>query len=213
MLSGRRLVTAFAASAGLVAVSAVVAPRAVHATPGPSGSICTLNGTATLKPGLTNGSQQFNYTFSGALSNCQASDSTAPAAGTVTAGTTFAGPGGSTYQYPIPYGTGGCSSSTTTGVSVVTWADGTITVVGYTTNGAAAAVALQGSVAVSVLATKVGTAGTGPATVTVSTNRYSGDTELALLAFQPPDPTACGGAGVTTAAISGEVGTGTIATS
>jgi hypothetical protein len=47
-----------------------------------------------------------------------------------------------------------------------------------------------------------------PTSKTVTTTRYTGASALGVLAFQPPDPTACTGAGVTTAGISGTIGLG-----
>jgi hypothetical protein len=98
----------------------------------------------------------------------------------------------------MPTGNGSCGSSTTSGTAVVQWGDGTTTVIQYSTTGAAAAVNLQGTVVDSV------TAGT----TTYTTTRYAGDSALGALAFQPSDPTACAGAGVTTAGIDGNVGLG-----
>jgi hypothetical protein len=43
---------------------------------------------------------------------------------------------------------------------------------------------------------------------TYTTTRYVGDSAAGLLAFEPPDPTACAGAGVTTAGIDGGVALG-----
>ena len=79
------------------------------------------------------------------------------------------------------------------------WADGTATVVQYSTSGAAAAVSLQGTVIPSV------TSSTG---TTYTTTRYAGDSALGALAFQPPDPTACAGAGVTSVGIDGTINLG-----
>jgi hypothetical protein len=43
----------------------------------------------------------------------------------------------------------------------------------------------------------------------IETSRYAGESALGLLAFQPPDPTACATpAGATTAAISGVIALG-----
>ena len=108
----------------------------------------------------------------------------------------FAGTNG----LPVPTGNGSCGSSTTSGTAVAQWADGTTTVVQYSTSGAAAAVTLQGSVIGSV------TSSTG---TTYTTTRYAGDSALGQLLFEPPDPTACAGSGVTTAGIDGFVGIGT----
>jgi hypothetical protein len=165
---------------------------------------CQLDGTASFSPGLTNNAQDFSYSFNGDLSGCQSSESGAPASGTVSAGEVVT-INGSQYQEPVPTGNGSCGSSTTGGTGIVTWADGTKTVINYTTSGAAAAVTLQGTVVDSVTLQQVG--GTGSTTVT--TTRYAGDSSLGLLAFEPPDPTACNTpTGVTTAGIQGFVGLG-----
>jgi hypothetical protein len=147
---------------------------------------CQLHGTANISPGLSNTAQNFSYSFSGSLTNCQSS-SGGPASGTV-----FAGLNG----LPVPTGNGSCVNSTTSGIAVAQWADGTTTVVQYSTNGALAAVALQGNVIASVTSSN----GT-----TYTTTRYAGDKAAATLAFEPPDPTACSGAGVTGAGIDGTV--------
>jgi hypothetical protein len=150
---------------------------------------CQLHGSADFAPPLTNTAQSFTYSFSGVVTNCQSS------AGGATSGTVFAGTNG----LPVPSGNGSCASSTTGGTAVVQWIDGTTTVIQYTTTGAAAAVALQGSVIGSV------TSSTG---TTYTTTRYAGDSALGTVAFEPPDPTACDGAGVTSAGIDGVVGLG-----
>jgi hypothetical protein len=90
----------------------------------------------------------------------------------------------------------------------VTWADGTKTVLGYTTTGAAAAVQLSGNVVPSVTLNATNAQPGDPTTLTISTTRYAGNSSTGLLTFQPPDPTACAAAGVTSAAISGFVGLG-----
>jgi hypothetical protein len=162
---------------------------------------CQLQGTAKLS-GLNSTSKPFTYSFGGALSGCTGT-AAAPATGTVSAGQVVTILGVQ-YQEPIPSGTGSCASSTTGGTAIATWADGTQTVISYTTTGAAAAVQLQGKVAPSVTLTAVPPA-TG--TTTVTTTRNSGESAGGVLAFQPPDPTACNtSAGVTTAGISGGVG-------
>src|SRR6266516_1868457 len=176
---------AFVLACALVAVLSL----AGSASAAPNGGGCQLHGTASFSPGLTNTAQNFSYTFTGNLSGCQSSTG-GPATGTVFAGTN---------GLPVPTGNGSCGSSTTSGIAVAQWADGTATVVQYTTNGAAAAVKLDGTVIGSV------TSSTG---TTYTTTRYAGDSALGTLAFQPPDPTACAGAGVTTAGIDGFVGLG-----
>jgi hypothetical protein len=148
---------------------------------------CQLHGTASFTPPLTNTAQSFNYSFTGSLSNCQSS------AGGPATGTVFAGTNG----LQAPSGNGSCASSTTSGIAVAQWADGTATVIEYTTTGAAAAVGLQGSV-IPAVGSSNGT--------TYTTTRYVGDAANGAVAFEPPDPTACAGAGVTTAGIDGVVG-------
>lgn len=177
---------------------------------------CQLQGTASFSPGLGAGSAPFSYSFGGNLSGCQSSQSGAPTSGTESAGQTLTekvtnsitgATDTVTYQEPVPTGTGGCASSTTQGESLTNWADGTTTVVSYTTTGAAAAVQLSGTVAPSMTLTAVNAQSGDPTTYTINTTRYAGDTASGLLTFQPPDPTACNtSAGVTSAAISGEIG-------
>ena len=145
-----------------------------------------MQGTASLSPGLSTTAQAFSYSFTGSLGNCHATTSGAPASGTVFAGTN---------GLPAATGNGSCASSTTSGIAVVQWSDGTTTVIQYTTRGALAGVDLQGSVISSV------TSSTG---TTYTTTRYAGDTSAGQLVFQPPSPTSCT-TGVTTAAISGAV--------
>jgi hypothetical protein len=167
---------------------------------------CHLQGTASFNPGLNNNAQNFSYSFHGGLSGCQSSDAGAPASGSVSAGEAVT-IGGQQFQEPVPSGNGGCESSTTAGTAIVTWADGTQTVVQYSTSGAAAAVQLQGTVASSVTLPAINPAPGQPTSTTVTTTRYGGASAVGLLTFQPPDPTACNTpAGVTSAAIDGFVG-------
>ena len=177
---------------------------------------CQLQGTANFSPGLTASSQPFSYGFTGGLSGCQSSQSGVPTTGTVTAGqqltekVTNSVTGATdtvTYQEPLATGTGGCANSTTKGEALTTWADGSTTAITYTTTGAAAAVQLSGNVAPSITLTAVNAQSGDPTTFTISTTRYAGDSAGGVLAFQPPDPTACNtSAGVTTAGISGGIG-------
>ena len=167
-----------------LSVCSALALSVASASAAPNGGGCQLHGTASISPGLTSTAQNFTYSFTGNLSGCQSSS------GGPTTGTVFAGTNG----LPAATGNGSCGSSTTAGVAVVQWSDGTTTVVQYTTSGALAAVALQGSV--------VGSSSG------YTTTRYAGDSALGALAFQPPDPTACAGAGVTTAGIDGFIGLG-----
>jgi hypothetical protein len=104
---------------------------------------------------------------------------------------------------PNSTGTGSCSSSTTQGLSLISWADGTRTLIRYTTTGAAAAVALQGSVVDSTTLQPVDPL---DPPLTVTTTRYAGYTPFGLLAFEAT-PTDCQ-TGVTAAGIEGLVGLG-----
>ena len=177
---------------------------------------CQLQGTANFSPGLNASSQPFSYGFTGSLSGCQSSQSGVPTSGTVGAGQTLTekvtnsvtgATDTVTYQEPRATGSGGCANSTTQGDALTTWADGSTTVLSYTTTGAAAAVQLSASVAPSMTLTAVNAQSGDPTTYTINTTRYAGDSAGGLLAFQPPDPTACNtSAGVTTAGISGEIG-------
>jgi hypothetical protein len=197
----RRLVLgALACALGLLLV-----PSAASAQ---SGGGCQLDGTASFNPGLGNNAQNFAYSFNGSLSGCQSTESGAPAAGSVSAGEAVT-INGQQFQEPVPSGNGSCVTSTTGGTAIITWADGTKTVENYSTTGAAAAVNLQGTVADSVTLQAINTQPGQPTSTTVTTTRYAGDSSFGLLAFEPPDPTACNTpAGVSTAGIQGIVGLG-----
>lgn len=179
---------------------------------------CELQGTAGFSPGLNSSSQAFSYQFSGALSGCQSSQSGVPTSGTVAAGQTIPELVTNTisgethvvaYRQPTPTGNGGCASSTTQGEALATWSDGTQTVVAYSTTGALAAVSLSGSVAPSMTLTAVSPEPGDPTTYTINTTRYGGESASGLLAFEPPDPTACTTpTGVTSAGISGLIALG-----
>jgi hypothetical protein len=158
---------------------------------------------------LTNTDQPFTYSFGGALSGCQSSAAGAPASGTVEAGKVITDPvTAQRFQEPVPSGKGSCGSSTTAGTAIVNWVDGTKTVVSYTTTGAAAAIKLSGTVVPSVTANAINPLPGQPTSMTITTTRYAGQSALGTLVFQPPDPTACAGAGVSTAGISGFIGLG-----
>ena len=169
---------------------------------------CELQGTASFTPGLNSEAKAFSYSFNGALGSCQSSEAGAPASGTVSAGEIVT-INGQQFQEPIPSGNGSCESSTTAGTAIASWADGTQTVVEYTTTGAAAAVNLQGSVVQEVTLQAVNPLPGQPTSINVTTTRYANASALGLLTFQPPDPTACNTpAGVSSAAIGGFIGLG-----
>ena len=155
-----------------------------------SGGLCTLNGTAKFSTPLTTTAKNFSYSFDGQLTNCLAGNSASPGSPLGITGHIQAGNilfHGVTLTQPT--GNGSCASSTTSGQAGVDWSNGTWSIVTYTTRGAAAEVALQGSV----------TQGTA----------YNGDTALGDFAFNPPDHgVGCTGAGESTAGIQGETGIG-----
>src|SRR5207237_8119680 len=163
------------------------------------------------QPGLNTSMQPFSNSLGVPLSSCQSSEAGVPTSGALEAGKTLAeqvknsktgATDTVTYQEPISTGSGSCGSSTTSGSSLVTWADGTHTVVSYSTTGALAAVNLSGSVAPSLTLTAVNAQEGDPTTFTIATNRFAGDTASGLLLFQPPEPADCNtSTGVTTAAI------------
>ena len=200
------------AGLGCLAVALfVLAPSALASSVGG----CQLQGTANFSPGLNASTQTFSYNFGGALSSCHSSEAGVPESGSVEAGKTLAeqvknaktgATDTVTYQEPAASGNGGCASSTTGGSALVTWADGTHTVVSYATTGALAAVDLSGSVAPSLTLTAVNAQEGDPTTFTIATGRFAGDSASGLLLFQPPEPTACNtSTGATSAAISGGV--------
>ena len=194
----------------VVTMALFASPAAAQSADG-----CQLQGTASFSPGLNTSSRPFSYGFTGNLTGCQTSESGDPTSGTVTAGQTLTehvtnSITGATdtvsYQEPLATGTGGCTSSTTNGKAITTWADGSTTVLTYSTSGTAAAVQLSGNVISGIELTAVNAQTGDPTNYLVSTTRYMQNSATGALAFQPPDPTACNtAAGVTTAAISGGI--------
>ena len=167
-----------------------------------SGGGCQLKGTASFTPGLNTTSQPFTYSFSGDLTNCQSTEAGSPATGFVQAGGTYTDPAsGNAYLLPSSTGTGGCGSSTTEGLALITWADGTRTLTEYATTGAAAAVNLDGTVVESTTLQPVDPL---DPPLTVTTTRYNGNASHGLLAFEAT-PTECQ-TGVSSASIEGIVG-------
>ena len=68
---------------------------------------------------------------------------------------------------------------------------------------------LSGTVVPSMTLSAVNAEPGDPATLTIATTRYAGQSAIGLLAFEPPDPTACATpAGTATAGISGVLGLG-----
>lgn len=177
---------ALAGVAGTVAALAAALAITLPAGAASSSGGCVLSGMANFTPGLSSNTQPFSYNFSGTLSNCQSTDSSAPSTGVVSAGQTIT-VNGVVYQEPTATGSGGCSSSTTSGIAIVSWKDGTTTILKYNTTGAAAAVNLTGSVIPSVTLTQVG----GTATTTVTSTRYVGNAANGQLTFGTTSPQDC----------------------
>ena len=211
---------------------------AMSASGAPGGGECKLSGAATFAPNGPGTSNTFGYSFLGSLGNCQSNVSGAPSSGNIAAGQvvtesvplTVTNPDGTTstqqgtarYQEPQPTGSGSvpgasCAAGSTSGTAVTTWADGTVDVIDYTTQSAAAAVVLQGNVVQSVTLHLVpgseSVAGsTAPATYTLSTTSTVfpvGDGVVGVLAFEVTTPADCTtSAGVPQAGIDGVVGVG-----
>lgn len=194
------------AALALIATALAVALLAGSATAAQTGGGCHLQGNASFNPGLNSSSRAFSYSFAGQLTSCQSNQAGAPATGSVEAGKVYTDPSGEQFQEPLSSGQGGCTNSTTSGTAIANWADGTITVIQYTTTGAAAAVHLSGTVVPSVTLPAINPLPGQPTSTTISTTRYPGASALGALTFQPPDPTACNTpAGVTSAAIDGAI--------
>jgi hypothetical protein len=191
-----------------VCVALVAALILVPTASAQSGGGCQLDGTASFSPGLGTAAQDFTYAFGGSLTNCQSSESGAPASGTVSAGNVYTDPAtGQQFQEPRSTGNGSCSSSTTSGTGIVTWADGTRTIVDYDTTGVAAGVNLQGTVVPRITLPAINPQVGQPTSITLTTTRYAGSSSLGLLAFEA-DPQACAAGGVTSAGIAGFIGLG-----
>ena len=193
-------------------VATIVSTALVIGMAGPaaaqSGAGCLLQGNASFSPGLTGTAQNFTYSFSGTLSSCMSSTAQGPdVGGKVEAGKVFT-VAGEKFQEPVPTGTGSCQNGTTNGKAIITWSDGSVTLFGYSTTSAAAAVLLQGDVIGSLTIPAINPAQGQPTSYTFHTTRWGGASALGILTFQPSDPTACNGSGVTSAGISGFTGIG-----
>jgi hypothetical protein len=183
-------------------VAALCAASFASGASAASGGGCQLKGTAAFTPGLNTTSQPFTYSFGGDLTGCQSTEAGSPATGRVQAGGTYTDPAtGKGYVLPDATGTGSCGSSTTEGLAVITWADGTRTITDYSTTGAAAAVLLDGAVVDSTTLQPVDPL---DAPLTITTTRYQGSASHGLLAFEAT-PTDCV-TGVSAAGIEGVVG-------
>jgi hypothetical protein len=166
----------------------------------PGGGICQLDGLASFDQGLGTTAQNFTYSFTGALTNCQSNEG-APATAVVSAGVPI-NANGETYNLPKASGNGSCASSTTDGRSVIQWADGTVTIIDYHTDGVTAAVALQGSVSSAAIPPADGA---GPS---LQTTRFAGAKAAGPLVFAANGPDCASAGGVRSAPIHGLTGLG-----
>ena len=94
------------------------------------GSICSLSGEATLKPGLSIESDEYKVVFTGELTDCQSTSSDA------TSGIVKA----------KAVATGTCGEATAEGVATITWDTNAKSVVEFSTTDIGALVILQGEV-------------------------------------------------------------------
>jgi hypothetical protein len=187
----------------LCLLAGIAALALAPAAPAASGGGCQLDGTASFASGLSTTAKPFDYSFNGVLSNCQSTIAGSPTSGTVSAGEVYTDPAsGKQYQLPKAQGNGSCASSTTSGIAVASWPDGTRSIVDYDTTGAAAAVGLQGSVVTSVTLNPVNPA--DPPLTLVST-RYGGYSATGALVFEASPQECASETGVLAAGIAGGI--------
>lgn len=201
MTRRRRLIAVTVGSLAGFAMTAAVA-LGVHAQSGVGGVGCALQGSVQISPGLgaTYGAQ--TLTLTGTLSGCQASGSGAPATATVAAGSITLN--GVAYQLPPVKGTGDCAQASLGGPLVLTWSDGTITVLDANISGDGPQLTVYGQTGSSVTATAV----SGSGSVTFTTSRYQTDVAAGELGVVFTSPAGCAGSGVTQAQVAGPLGIG-----
>jgi len=214
-----RKALAVASAAGLLAMLLVLA-GATSAVGEPGGGACQLSGTATFSPNGPGTTQTFGYTVAGQLSGCQSNVEGAPTSGSIGVGQEYivsTPDGPATYVAPAATGSGAvpvnsCLGGNTEGTGVVTWPDGTNTIVDYTTSSVTSAVSLQGTVVESVTLTLVSGPVGSPATHTLTTNNPSfpvGDGAQGAIRFSSSDPAACTTSeGISSVTLDGVVGIG-----
>jgi hypothetical protein len=225
----RSLLSGAAASALLVVTTISSSPAGAE----PGGAGCTLAGAANFSPNGPGLQAAFGYSLTGTLTNCQSSRAGAPTEGNIEVGQVInaAVPvtladgtvvqGTASYKAPDATGTGtlpvnSCAGSSTAGDALITWADGSTSVVDYTTTSAGPLVSLEGTVVDSLTATLVpgstSPAGTAPATHTVSSTSTAvpvGDGAQGAVVFTTEAPDGCTtDTGLTGVAVEGIVGVG-----
>ena len=97
---------------------------------GPRGGTCTLNGTATIRPGLTLASRPQTATAVGRLSSCHSTDTSLSSGTLVTSA----------------IGTGSCTNSVLTGTSTINWNNGKTTSFTFNLTGGPGVALIQGTV-------------------------------------------------------------------
>jgi hypothetical protein len=164
---------------------------------------CRVKADALLTPGLTLTSQPFTYHYKGTLSGCSYTRKGAPNGGVITAGEQIT-INGRRYQEPVPTGTGTCAGTSTAGYDFARWADGTQTIVKFTTASAEAGTTnLAGTIVPKLTLQAVGNAG---ASTTFKTTRFIGQRAFGALTFHPSDASLCGSTGLTAVHITGILG-------
>jgi hypothetical protein len=190
---------------GLLAAAAMVvlphiASGASSARPVVAGG-CRVSAQATIEPGLTFQDQTFTYHYSGKLSGCSYTTKRAPKGGTITAGETIK-IGGKTYQEPKPEANGSCLGTTSTGYDFAKWADGTQTIVQFSTKPGSGGTQLTGM----TIPTLKLTSADGQSTATFRSTRFVNQYVIGQLKFTPSDASLCGSSGLTSATITGLLG-------
>src|SRR6266568_3835765 len=154
------------------------------------GGGCQLSGTANFKQPLTNNTADFQYSFTGTLSNCMSNEN-APSDGVVSAGVPLK-VGAQKFRESVPKGNGSCGSGTTAGVSIVKWSNGAYTIFSYSTNSAGPGVILQGQVVPQVRLPAINPKPGQLKSIVIKSTLYTGASGqsggvLGLLTFTPPD--------------------------
>jgi hypothetical protein len=193
-----------ATAGALMTVLLAASPGIASAAPAPvvAGG-CRVQADAVLSPGLTLTSQPFTYHYKGTLNGCAYTGKGAPKGGSITAGEPIT-INGRRYQEPVPTGTGTCLGTATTGYDFARWADGTQTIVKFTTSSAGAGTTnLAGTIVPKLTLPAIGSS--GPST-TFKTTRFIGQQAFGTLTFHASDPALCGSSGLTAARITGILG-------
>jgi hypothetical protein len=196
----RRLILGGLAALGLLAPAGSQASAST--APVVAGG-CRVTADAVLTPGLTLSAQPFSYHYTGKLTGCAYTGKGAPHGGTITAGEPIT-IDGKRYQEPVPSGTGTCLSTATTGYDFARWADGTPTIVKFSTNSAGDGTSnLAGTIVARLSLPAIGKPGQS---TTFKTTRFLGQRAFGSLVFHAADPSLCGTTGLLKAHITGILG-------